>query len=49
MIQPIKEQLIQNVKNEVVKHNMKDASEKERYRNMQNEIENKGTIIDELA
>jgi len=49
MIEPIKHQLLQNVKNEVVKYNTKQENEKERYRNIQNETENKGKIVDEFA
>lgn len=49
MIEPIKKHLIQNVKREVVKHNVTAATEKDKYRKIQNETENKGLNLDEFA
>jgi len=49
MIEPIKQHLIQNIKTEISKAQSKQENENEKYRKMQNEVENKGNAIDTFA
>lgn len=49
MIEPIKNQLIQNINKEVAKAKSRQFESDEKHRKMQNEAENKGNHIDTFA